>query len=855
MPGENLTRDEAAERAGLVEITAQRVDLDISGASDASSTSFPVTSTIQFECRRPGASTFLDFIGDVEEIVLNGDRLDVAEHVADSRITLPGLAGTNELVVQARGRYMNTGEGLHRLFDPVDGQAYLYTQFEVPDARRVFPVFEQPDLKTEFTFVVTAPQDWAVISCQPTPDPVPAGEGAATWHFSPTPRLSSYVTAIVAGPYERVDDAVVTGGRTVPLSLYCRASMRPHLDAEEIFDITKRGFAFFESEFGLAYPFEKYDQIFTPEFNAGAMENVGAVTFHEMYVFRAKVTDAVIERRAGTILHELAHMWFGNLVTMRWWDDLWLNESFADWAATTALAEATRWSEAWTTFAAADKSWAYAQDQLSSTHPIAADMVDLDAVALNFDGITYAKGASVLKQLVAYVGRDAFRDGLRAYFPKHAYGNTTLPDLLTELEATSGRDLSEWTRVWLQTAGVTTARLVLDTGDDGVIRAAHVEQTASEEHPALRPHRMAIGLYDIDGDRLVRRERIEVDVAGARTDLDELVGLRRGDLALLNDDDLAYTKIRLDETSLQTVLAHPAGLEGLPSAIVLGALWDMTRDAEMRARDLVDVLLAVLDGLDSTSLRLALRRLDTAVLLYSDPAVRPELIDRATTALREAALAAEPGSDTQLQLVTAFATYARETRDLDLLAAWLDGTDVPDGLAVDTEMRWALLTALVAGGRADEEDIAAEEARDATSTGRERAAQARAAIPTPEAKDAAWRAAVESDSLPNSQIDATAHGFLRCHDVDLLRPYVERYHAMLRPMWRDRTQAIGESVVEGFYPMPLADAALLEATVAWLEANDDAPAGLLRLVSERRDAVSRALSAQAHDRGTTQAPH
>ncbi|GAB49688.1 aminopeptidase N [Mobilicoccus pelagius] len=851
MPGENLTREEARARAALLTVDSHRVDLDVSRAVDEPT--FPVTSTIVFECREPGASTFLDFIGpSVEEIVLNGHSLDPATHVADSRITLPDLAEHNELVVRATGRYMNTGEGLHRFTDPVDGETYLYTQFEVPDSRRAFPVFEQPDLKTRFTFVVTAPADWAVVSCQPTPQPKPACDGVATWAFAPTPPLSSYVTAIVAGPYERVEDVTVTGdGREVPLGLYCRRTMREFLDADELFAITKSGFDFYEKEFGLAYPFEKYDQVFTPEFNAGAMENVGCVTFRESYLFRSKVSEAVVERRAGTILHELAHMWFGNLVTMRWWDDLWLNESFADWAATTSTAEATHWTEAWTTFATSDKSWAYQQDQLSSTHPIAADMRDLEDVAVNFDGITYAKGASVLKQLVAYVGRQPFRDGIRAYFAKHAYGNTSLPDLLVELEATSGRDLGEWTRLWLQTAGVGTARLALATDDEGVVTAAHVEQTATEDHPHLRPHRMAIGIYDVaaDGTSLERRDRIEIDVDGARTEAPELVGVRRGNLMLLNDDDLAYVKVRLDDVSLRTVLDHAAGLPGLPRAIVQTALWDMTRDTEITAHDFVRFTLDVLGAdLDATSLRYSLARLGTAAHLYSDPTRRKELRLEVADRLRQHALDAAPGSDAQLQLVSTYATFASTDAQLDEIAAWLEGRDVPDGLAVDTEMRWTLLSSLAAGGRADAAAIEDERRRDATATGRERAALALAARPTPEAKDEAWAAAVDDDTLPNAMIDATATGFLRCGaHPELLEPFVARYHDALRSVWEHRTQAIGESIVEGFYPVLLADERLLQATQSWLDANTDAPQGLVRLVGEQRDAVARALRAQARD--------
>ncbi len=374
---------------------------------------------------------------------------------------------------------------------------YLYSQFEVPDSRRMYPVFEQPDLKAAFSFTVTAPAHWQVVSNSPTPDPRPAGEGTATWHFSPTPRISSYITALVAGPYDVVRDSVTSRRGEVPLGIFCRRSLSPYLDADNLFDVTKRGFAFFEDEFDQPYPFEKYDQLFTPEYNMGAMENAGCVTINEMYVFRSRVTDAIVERRALTVLHELAHMWFGDLVTMRWWNDLWLNESFAEWASTTCQAEATHWTDAWTTFGTHEKDWAYRQDQLSSTHPVVAEIRDLEDVEVNFDGITYAKGASVLKQLVAHVGREAFRDGLRAYFAKHLWGNTTLDDLLVELEATSGRDLRAWSAQWLETAGVSTLRPLVEVDDRGRIASAVVEQTCAPGFETLRLHTLRIGLYDV----------------------------------------------------------------------------------------------------------------------------------------------------------------------------------------------------------------------------------------------------------------------------------------------------------------------------------------------------------------------
>ncbi len=869
MAGENLTREEAAARADL--LTVSRYDVALEVTRDAAT--FPTRSVIRMTAARPGESTFVDFLGaSVESITVNGRPLDPATHYDGARITLPELAAENEVAIEATGRFMNTGEGLHRFVDPVDEQVYLYTQFEVADARRMFPVFDQPDLKARFAFTVTAPAHWQVVSCQPTPEPTPAGERVlpgddvatpvATWAFEPTPPLSSYVTALIAGPYEVVRDELTSrDGRVVPLGLFCRASLRPHLDPEELFELTKAGFAFYEEEFDLAYPFAKYDQIFTPEFNAGAMENVGAVTFTEVYVFRARETEARIERRALTLLHELAHMWFGDLVTMRWWDDLWLNESFAEWASTTAQAEATRWKTAWTTFATAEKNWAYRQDQLSSTHPIVAPIRHLEDVEANFDGITYAKGASVLKQLVAYVGRDAFREGLRAYFRAHAWGNTTIADLLRELEAASGRDLAIWSDLWLNTAGVNTLRAELAI-EDGTITAASLTQTAVAEHPTLRPHRLAIGLYDLTdggsdgsdgsdstGRRLVRRERFEVNIDGPSTTLPDLVGVRMPDFLLVNDDDLAYAKIRIDERSLAAVQAAPTGFtDSLPQALVLGAMWDMTRDAQLPAPDFVRFVLECLPAeKDSTLVRVLLSQVESATRFYTSPAHRPELAALVAHRLRALAESAEPGSDAQLQFVTAFAGWARSVEDLDLVEGLLEGSRELPGLAVDTEMRWTLLTSLAVGGRANEERIDAERRRDDTATGRERAALALAARPTSEAKEAAWVAAVETPGLPNQTIDAMAAGFGRVHDTSLLAPYVQRYHDALVGIWESRTFAIAESIVLGFYPLAVADEDLLAASQGWLDAHPDAPDALVRLAAENRDSIARALQAQACD--------
>ncbi|MBT0995643.1 aminopeptidase N [Cellulomonas sp. DKR-3] len=860
MPAENLTRAEARERASTVATQSYDVTLDLTTGP----TTFASRTVLRFTAT-PGASTFVDLIAPaVHEVTLNGRSLDPAQVVADSRIALDDLAETNELVVVADCAYMNTGEGLHRFVDPVDDEVYLYSQFEVSDSRRVFAVFEQPDLKAEFTFTVTAPAHWVVVSNYPQvgePVPVEGGvnrnggrdEGTATWTFETTPPLSSYVTAVVAGPYHHEHSALTSAdGREIPLGVYCRGSLAQYLDTDEILDVTRRGFTFYEEQFDRPYPFAKYDQLFVPEFNAGAMENAGAVTFLETYVFRSKVPEATVERRAVTILHELAHMWFGDLVTMRWWDDLWLNESFAEYASTLAAAEATRWTSSWTTFSSLEKSWAYRQDQLPSTHPIVADMRDLEDVEVNFDGITYAKGASVLKQLVAWVGQEEFFAGVRAYFATHAWGNTELRDLLTELERTSGRELAPWSALWLEQAGVTLLRPRVTSDEDGTITSFTIHQEVPDEHPVLRPHRLAVGGYDLADGRLVRTLHVELDVDGESTDVPELVGQRRPLLLLVNDDDLAYAKVRLDEESMAAAIEHLAAFDqSLPRTLIWAAAWDATRDGETPGRDYADLIVRnVAHETDSTVVLVLMRQLATTLDLYVAPEHREAAATAAADRLLELARSAPAGSDLQLQLLKAFAARAATAEQLDAVAGFLDEREVLDGLRMDTDLRWELLTALVAGGRADEVQIAAQLTQDPTATGERAAAQARAALPTADGKRSTWEAIVHGD-LPNAIQAASIAGFGRVHDRALLRPFVAAYFASLESVWKDKTSEIAQNIVVGLYPTLLADdeaADVLGATDAWLASHEDATPALRRLVLEARDGVRRALAAQQADR-------
>ncbi|TAL43406.1 MAG: aminopeptidase N [Salinibacterium sp.] len=845
MPGENLTRAEAQERKSLIDVSSYEVSLDLTTGPET----FATSTTVRFAAT-PGASSFIDAITSaVHSVTLNGVALDPAEVSDGVRIQLDGLAADNVLTVAADAAYTNTGEGLHRFVDPVDDEVYLYSQFEVPDSRRVFAVFEQPDLKATFQFTVTAPAGWQVVSNSPTPDPLVDGE-RATWRFAATPVLSSYVTALVAGPYDVVRDQLTSSdGRVIPLAIFARKSLNQFLDAEYIFEKTRQGFEFYEKHFQYPYPFEKYDQLFVPEFNAGAMENAGAVTFTETYVFRSKVTDAVRERRVVTILHELAHMWFGDLVTMKWWNDLWLNESFAEWASTLATAEATEWHEAWTTFQAMEKSWAYKQDQLPSTHPVVATINDLEDVQVNFDGITYAKGASVLKQLVAWVGLDAFMAGVAAYFDKHQFGNTELSDLLTELEATSGRDLASWSKLWLETAGVNTLRPEITVDDDGTIAGFAVLQEAEQEHPTIRPHRLAIGFYNVRSGKLRRDHRVEIDVDGPRTDVAELVGLDRPDLVLVNDEDLTYAKIRLDEHSLVIAMEHLDDIDDpLARSIVWGAAWDATRDAEIAASDYVRLVLGnIAAETESTTIRSTLSQLSLVAKQYVDPAGRAQTIELVGDELWQLSLGADSGSDAQFQFVKFFAHLASTPSHVATLNGLLDGSIGLKGLEIDTDLRWELLEGLALNGATTEAAVDAALANDNTANGQQAAARARATFPR--LKRQAFDSLIGDGTLPNAIVRNVTMGYLHVNDPSSLDVLVEPYFAAINDVWAHRSYKIAEYIVPGLYPAPLASASLADATRSWLDANAAAPAALRRMVIENLAGVERALKAQARDRG------
>ncbi|MPZ29040.1 MAG: aminopeptidase N [Micromonosporaceae bacterium] len=859
-PVRNLTRAEAVERARLLDVTSYDITIDLTTEG-----TFRSVTEVRFRCAEPGATSFIELAAaDLRAASLNG--VPLTDWSARAGLALPELAADNLLVVDADFAYSATGQGLTRSVDPADGRVYLHSQFETTDAQRVFACFDQPDLKSVYTWHVVAPAGWRVVSNAPvrSVDEGPAGDHPIqTVHFEPSVRMSTYLTALCAGPFHEVR----RGHDGIDLGYFCRASMAEHLDVDDLHEITTQGFDFFHAAFGVRYPLSKYDQLWVPDFNAGAMENFGCVVHADaLFLFRSQVTDFEYEQRANTILHELAHMWFGDLVTMRWWDDLWLNESFAEWAAHWCSANATRFTDAWTTFLSVRKNWGYRQDQLSSTHPVYCDMPDMAAVEVNFDGITYAKGASVLKQLVAYVGEEAFLAGLRGYFADHAWGNATFDDLLSALETASQRpvrargassrapqpraemSLREFAAQWLETAQVNTLRPEVTIGPDDRYQQVVVRQNAPAGHPTLRTHRIAIGRYALAGGKLVRQDRLELDVAGPATTVTALAGAPAGDVLLLNDDDLTYAKVRLDPRSMATVVDHLAGLDSpLARALCWAAAWDMVRDGELPARSWLALVRRALPAETDINLVTAVLAQSAGALdLYADPGWAPAGRAELAAAARAVLTAAAPGSGHQLAWVRAYARAARSADELALLRGWLAGVDVPAGLLVDTELRWTLLQSLVAGGGAGEAEIDAELAADPTAGGEREAATARALLPTAEAKARAWAALVGEAPLPNWRHRAILAGFWHPAKLPLTEPYVAAFHERAADVWerRDGDQA-REFLIVG-YPLYHVSPDTVAATEAWL-ADQRHPAPARRLLAEGRDSVVRALAARAAD--------
>ena len=844
MPGLNLSRAEAQDRAEHLYVNSYTVTLDVTKGEET----FYSKSEVSFTCNKPGYATFIDAVGrSVISATLNGAAVDVSGFDGES-IFLTNLAADNSLIIEMEAEYSKSGEGLQRSVDPADGEVYLYSQGETAHIRNMFACFDQPSLKATFTLTVTTPGHWQAVSNNPVESKVAKGE-LVEWTFKTTPRIPTYLDALIAGPYSSVHD-VYKGEKEIPLGIYCRKSMMQYLDPEDIFLITKQGFEYFEKVFGLAYPFEKYDQIAVVDFNFGAMENAGAVTFREdVLVFRSHMPEKAYLSRANTILHEMAHMWFGDMVTMFWWDDLWLNESFAEWSSYLALSESTRFKGAWTEFNSARKNWAYRQDQLSSTHPIIADMVDMEAVNANFDGITYAKGASVLHQLVAHVGRPQFIAGLQKYFAKHAWGNTTLNDLLVELEASSSRKLDTWVHTWLQTAGVNTLRPQLEIDGD-----TYTSVVISQEVPLvpagskeLRPHRLAVGLYDISGDSLNLRKSVELDVVGASTVVTELAGEKVADLLLINDRDLSYAKLRFDDRSIATLKKYLGRLnDPLARALSWAAIWDMHRDAQISSADFIEIALSGLAGEnDDAIVNIVIGQLGTSVEGYASDANRDKYRERLAAGFWNLMQSSAPASDLQLLYSRAFAANAHTPDQIKNVRGILNGEI--KGLKVDTDRRWDFLIALTERGATTQAELDAELASDNTTTGNLFYQSAKAATPNAEAKAYAFNTVLNQDAQTSVR-SALVAGFQRPIQRDLLTPFVDLYFDNLLSEWESKSYEGAAKFVTGLYPSWIISQSTLDKTNAWLNGvGSDAPAVLRKLVKESQDGIIRALKVQGLD--------
>ncbi|WP_087117636.1 aminopeptidase N [Corynebacterium urinipleomorphum] len=788
----NLLRSDAQHRAELISGVHYSIALDITGTD-----TFTARTTVTFESKE--GETFFDLIADSFEATLDGTLID--GHL------LPLTPGPHELTVNSTHSYSHTGEGLHKFTDPVDGKEYLYTQFEPAYAQLVFACFDQPDLKATYDIEVTAPPKYVVVLNEE------AQRDGDTWRTTIDYPLSTYLIAVCAGEYESVHDEYSDEKKTVPLGLYARASLMEHLDADRLFRETKEGFAYYHENFGRPYPFGKYDQIFCPEYNMGAMENAGAVTLRDEYVFTSEPTPYRYERRNDTILHEMAHMWFGDLVTMQWWDDLWLNESFATWSAAIAQSEATEFKDAWVTFASVEKAWAYSADQLPSTHPVGADAPDIETAEQNFDGITYAKGASVLKQLQAYVGRDEFFAGVRTHFDNHAWGNATFDDLLGALEETSGRDLSEWSQQWLRTTGVSVLRPEITADSFTVVQESDVQRT----------HRVGVGLYSLIDGTVQRTHHVEVDIAGERTEIPELAGVEH-DLALVNDEDLTYCLMGLTDEHTDFVLENLGAItDPMARTLCWSAIWEAVRDGRVPARKFVRLVARF--AADETQ-----------------PAVQERIVAQATTAVKQYVAPDWQGEGFDLLNQAFRGTEPAVIFDRALARLQLDENSVGyfrqllDNADANQEVRWLALTALIAAGELDLD--AAEQEKDASSEGEVSRLRARAVVD----KRWAW------DELVAGERSNLALRFLMdglTFNDSGLDGLTDEYFRVAPELWERLSNEMAQRTLEGIYPLwDVSEEAVAKADELLA---GDIPAGLRRIISEGQDRVARALRNRAVD--------
>ena len=859
MPGLNLTKAEAQERCSVISNVSYAVALDFTGEGDT----FRSDTVVLFDAT-PGSSTFVEAVAEsIDAIELNGEALDPSTY-GEGRIALSGLAAHNTLRVAGDFGYRNDGQAIHRFVDPADGEVYLYSQFAANDTRAAFACFDQPDIKGVFTFTVTVPDHWVVVSNSPTPAPERvdgtttvggAERGVRRWTFPPTVPIPSYGAAVVAGPYAFHEGTLQSAKGELPARVYGRPSLAEHFDGEQVLADTQAGLELYERVFQTEYPYEKYDQIYVPQYNLGAMENIGCVTISEdKLLFRGRATAAMLEFRTVVVLHELAHMWFGNLVTMKWWDDLWLNESFAEFVGTWAGAEVTRWKDAWVTFAADRKSVAYVQDQLPTTHAIVTEVPDTEATVSAFDMITYAKGASALKQLARHVGEEAFFAGVASYLKRYHHGNATLAEFLAEVEEAADQPLDEWARVWLETPGVTTLRAIVATDEEGAITRLAVDEDVPAEHPVYRPHAVDIAGYLVRDGRLAHAWSVPASVGGELVEIEEAVGLPRPDLLLVNGGDLTYAKLHLDDRSLATLEEHVGIIDdAMVQATVLDALWHMVRDGSLPAQRYIEAVLQLLPRLrNSATAESHVRLMIFAITRYLAPELVPATTERAAEELWTALGEADTGTDAQLQLVKAYAQLATTVEQGLRLRALVEGTAELPGLPLDSDLTWDLLAGLAAAGGIDAEEVGHYAAQDLSAAGERRAAGVRASIATEDAKRAAWEALARPADGPasNAVQFELAGGLARAVDPQLLVPLMDDLLGSLRSYYDANAGFVGVRVVKAVFPTYLTGRVdgLAGRVEHWLKDHEDAPSVLRKAVVEGLDHVRRAQVAQAVSR-------
>ncbi|MDN0194852.1 aminopeptidase N [Streptomyces sp. S.PNR 29] len=821
-----LTRDEAQLRARLLDVHHYAIALDLTVGDET----FDSRTVIRFTVRgdQDATDTFVEVKpAQLRSATLDGQPLD-PETLDENRLPLKNLTpGEHELRVDAAMRYSRTGEGMHRFTDPTDGETYVYTQLFMDDVQRVFPAFDQPDLKAVFDLTVKAPQGWTVLANGITE------HTDGVWKAATTPLISTYLVAVAAGPWH----SVRTEHRGLPFGIHCRRSLAPYLDADadEILDVTRGCFDRYHEKFEEPYPFDSYDQAFVPEFNAGAMENPGLVTFRDEFVYRSAVTDTERQTRAMVIAHEMAHMWFGDLVTLKWWDDIWLNESFAEYMGYQTTAEATRFTDTWTDFGVSRKAWGYDADQRPSTHPVAPEAVpDTASALLNFDGISYAKGASALRQLVTWLGEKDFLAGINTHFARHKFANATLADFIDSLAAATERDVHAWADSWLRTTGVDTLTPHVTPAEGGTC-------TLTVAHTGSRPHRIAAGVYDqdlTDEGRLTLRTRLDLDIPAT----DPLPIGKRPALLLLNDGDLTYAKVRFDPASFEAVRTSLSGLpEPLTRAVVWNALRDAVRDGELAPTAHLETARAHLPHETDLALVQGVLAFATTQIAdrYVTPEQRPAALATLSALCRDLIRRTEDGDHPGLRLI-AVRHFIDVAAHPDTIAAWLADGTVPGGPELDPELRWRIMARLAVLGATDETAIAAELDRDPSATGQEGAARCRAALPDPDAKAKAWEAMFARDDLSNYLFNATAQGFWQPEQADLVQDYVPRYYQDAVALAARRGPAIGEAAGRYAFPAHAVDTDTLRLGEECLRDADPLPA-LRRKLVDQLDDLARAL--------------